>query len=119
MPRQINKLPEVTEIGQVDLNEWYPIYIACMRYSLDEGKHSSFIQSLTARINIRLPYQQLSGPLFRFPLPESTNLASVGPVTASPHVSLRMYVRHLVATGYDTPRILTAFFGDHWKVGIG
>ena len=36
-----------------------------------------------------------------------------------PFVTLTPYIRRLVATGFDFPRILHGFFGDDWKGGIG
>lgn len=34
-------------------------------------------------------------------------------------VALVPYVRRLVATGFDTPAVLHAFFGDDWSEGVG
>jgi hypothetical protein len=106
-----------TEWAPDDPNEWYPQYIACLRHFLDQGQRSVQVQSVAAFINIRLPCQRLSDPVW-----QSSSLQSVGPTSGpatSSYVSLRPYIRRLIVTGQDTPTVLHAFFGDDWVVGVG
>ncbi|KAL4918859.1 hypothetical protein BDW62DRAFT_200498 [Aspergillus aurantiobrunneus] len=100
---------------QVHLPDWYSRYTACLQHFLDQSQHSVPVQSLAAYINIRLPCQQLSNPVSRF---ATSSASSLGNGQAS-QVSLRHYIRRLVATGNDTPPVLEAFFGGDWADGIG
>ncbi|KAE8351324.1 hypothetical protein BDV28DRAFT_137310 [Aspergillus coremiiformis] len=107
------------EFSQVDLNEWYPRYWACMRHFLDQGQHSSNVQSLAAFINIRLPYQRVSAPVTQFSAtpPMVSSVETIH--QAHSLVSLRPFIRRLIVTGYDTPSVLQAFFGNDWQAGVG
>lgn len=115
----IEEPPVDTEFSQVDLNEWYPRYWACMQYFLDQGQHSSNVQSLAAFINIRLPFQRFSTPVTRFSMPQPMNRGVEEAQNAPSLVPLRPFIRRLIVTGYDTPSVLQAFFGNDWQAGVG
>ncbi|XHG09454.1 hypothetical protein AWENTII_012510 [Aspergillus wentii] len=110
-----------TEFVNVDLNAWYPHYTACLQHFLDHAQHSAPVQAVAAFINIRLPYQRPTDPVWRFsgaqPV-DSTSVIGAAP-TSSAYVSLRPYLRRLIVTGQDTPTVLHAFFGGDWVTGIG
>ncbi|PFH55020.1 hypothetical protein XA68_11037 [Ophiocordyceps unilateralis] len=86
--------------SQFDLFEWYPKYSTCLHFFVAEAQHSDSVKAVSAFVNIQLPFQQE---------------ASGG----GGHVALVPYVRRLVATGFDSPTVLQAFFGDSWPRGIG
>ncbi|KAI9055345.1 hypothetical protein LZ554_000304 [Drepanopeziza brunnea f. sp. 'monogermtubi'] len=102
---------------------WHPRYQVCMRYFLDHAQHSVPVQALADLMNIQLPFQKQPHPINRFetlpvrvayphePIP--------GPVPQARFVSLVSYIRRLVATGHDNPRVLHGFFGDEWQAGVG
>jgi hypothetical protein len=115
----IEEHPIDAEFSQVDLNEWYPRYWACMQHFLDQGQHLSSVQSLAAFINIRLPCQQFSAPVTRFSAPHPMDSNAEGTHNASSLVPLRPYIRRLIVTGNDTPSVLQAFFGNDWQAGVG
>ncbi|KAL4978257.1 hypothetical protein BDW66DRAFT_130635 [Aspergillus desertorum] len=94
------------------LPDWHSAYTACVQHFLDHAQHSDPVQSLAAYINIRLPCQRLSKPIARFDAIPAEN------GRASSQVSLRHYIRRLVATGNDTPAVLEAFFGADWVNGV-
>ncbi|KAJ1710812.1 hypothetical protein NYO67_7021 [Aspergillus flavus] len=108
--------PVDAEFSQVDLNEWYPRYWACMQHFLNQGQHSPQVQSLAAFVNIRLPYQRSTVPVIGFPAPHNMDSGVEGTYNAP---SLRPFIRRLIVTGYDTPSVLQAFFGDDWQAGVG
>ncbi|GAB1195813.1 hypothetical protein APSETT444_005078 [Aspergillus pseudonomiae] len=108
--------PVDAEFSQVDLNEWYPRYWACMQHFLSQGQHSPQVQSLAAFINIRLPYQRPAAPVNGLPTPQNIDPGVEGTYNAP---SLRPFIRRLIVTGYDTPSILQAFFGNDWQAGVG
>ncbi|KAB8201715.1 hypothetical protein BDV34DRAFT_216059 [Aspergillus parasiticus] len=108
--------PVDAEFSQVDLNEWYPRYWACMQHFLSQGQHSPQVQSLAAFVNIRLPYQRSTVPVIGFPAPQNMDSGVEGTYNAP---SLRPFIRRLIVTGYDTPSVLQAFFGDDWQAGVG
>ncbi|KAL5001172.1 hypothetical protein BDV10DRAFT_160782 [Aspergillus recurvatus] len=95
------------------LPDWHSAHTACVQHFLDHAQHSAPVQSLAAYINIRLPCQRPSKPIVRFDANPSEN------GQASSQVSLRHYIRRLVATGNDSPAILEAFFGADWVDGVG
>ncbi|KAL6235604.1 hypothetical protein BDW75DRAFT_209206 [Aspergillus navahoensis] len=95
------------------LPDWHSAYAACVQHFLDHAQHSAPVQSLAVYINIRLPCQRLSKPIVRFDGNPSEN------GQPSSRVSLRHYIRRLVATGNDTPVTLEAFFGAGWVNGVG
>ncbi|KKK11804.1 hypothetical protein ARAM_003061 [Aspergillus rambellii] len=97
------------EFFQVNLDAWYPRYLACLRHFLEEGQHTVAVQSLAAFVNIRLPYQRLPEPVNHF----------AGPSNGSSHLSLRPYIQRLIVTGNDMPAVLEAFFGGDWLAGVG
>ncbi|PYI33758.1 hypothetical protein BP00DRAFT_485295 [Aspergillus indologenus CBS 114.80] len=72
------------------LDTWYPQYLRCTQYFLEQGQFSPAVLSLAAFLNIRLPCQRL-----------------------------RRYIRRLVVTGHDSPEVLQAFFGAGWAGGVG
>ncbi|KAF7587336.1 hypothetical protein BBP40_007377 [Aspergillus hancockii] len=115
----IEEPPVEAEFSQVDLNEWHPRYWACLQHFLDQGQHSSSVQSLAAFINIRLPHQRFSAPVTRFPAPQPMDSGAEGTRTTPSLVPLRPYIRRLIVTGNDTPKILQAFFGSDWQAGVG
>ncbi|KAB8237062.1 uncharacterized protein BDW43DRAFT_266805 [Aspergillus alliaceus] len=115
----VEEPPVDTEFSQVDLNEWYPRYWACMQYFLDQGQHSSNVQSLAAFVNIRLPYQRFSTPVTRFSMPQPMNPGVEEAQNGPSLVPLRPFIRRLIVTGYDTPSVLQAFFGNDWQAGVG
>lgn len=85
--------------SQFDIFEWYPSYQTCLNFFVSNAQHSNPVQAVAAFVNIKLPVQR----------PASE---------ASAHVALVPYVRRLVATGFDSPTVLQAFFGDSWPDGI-
>ena len=108
--------PVEAEFSQVDLNEWYPQYWACMQHFLSQGQYSPQVQALAAFVNIRLPYQRSTTPVIGFPAPQNMVSGEEGTYNAP---SLRPFIRRLIVTGYDTPSVLQAFFGDDWQAGVG
>lgn len=125
-----------------DLFDWYSSYQDCQRYFLDHAQHSGPVQSLSAFLNIRLPFQRYPDPVLNSssasqisPSSSSSAAAAAGqqqqqqqqplssssPSTSSapPSVSLIPYIRRLVATGMDFPGVLQGFFGENWGSGIG
>ncbi|KAL4765632.1 uncharacterized protein BDW70DRAFT_128133 [Aspergillus foveolatus] len=95
------------------LPDWHSAYTACVQHFVNHAQHSAAVQSLAAYINIRLPCQRLSKPIARFDVHSSET------AQASSQVSVRHYIRRLVATGNDTPAILEIFFGAQWVNGVG
>ncbi|PYH47853.1 uncharacterized protein BP01DRAFT_372031 [Aspergillus saccharolyticus JOP 1030-1] len=87
------------ESAPVDLDSWYPQYLRCTQYFLEQGQFSPAVQSLAAFLNIRLPCQRSPDP--------------------AAHVLLRRYIRRLVVTAHDSPEVLEAFFGAEWTGGVG
>jgi hypothetical protein len=85
------------DLSHVDLNDWYPRYLNCVRFFLSHSQHTPTVQALAAFLNIRLPG---------------------APVDATT-VSARRYIRRLIVTGQDTPSNLRLFFGDDWAAGVG
>jgi hypothetical protein len=84
-----------------------------VQHFVNHAQHSAAVQSLAAYINIRLPCQRLSKPIARFDVDFSEN------AQAFSQVSVRHYIRRLVATGNDAPAILEIFFGAEWVNGVG
>lgn len=113
---------------QFDILSWYPKYQSCQRFFLDHAQHDTLVQAFAAFINIHLPFQRHSDPVFsssgaktREEQRETREMLSPAP-EASPQtcaVSLIPYIRRLVVTGMDAPQILHGFFGDDWATGIG
>ncbi|RDL32051.1 Uncharacterized protein BP5553_09453 [Venustampulla echinocandica] len=118
---------------EFDIFNWYSHFQSCHRYFLDVAQHTHQVQALAAFINIQLPYQK-----HPFPITSSATASPhlSGPETGrhqrQPHhfsgsdsaghpqaVSLVPYIRRLVATGHDLPRVLCGYFGDNWREGIG
>ncbi|RAH83819.1 hypothetical protein BO86DRAFT_298930, partial [Aspergillus japonicus CBS 114.51] len=81
------------------LDTWYPQYLRCTQYFLEQGQFSPAVLSLAAFLNI----------------PTATATATA----AAAHVQLRRYIRRLVVTGHDSPEVLQAFFGAGWAGGVG
>ncbi|RAK74065.1 uncharacterized protein BO72DRAFT_450972 [Aspergillus fijiensis CBS 313.89] len=109
--------PSSTPIDLLDT--WYPQYLRCTQYFLEQGQFSPAVLSLAAFLNIRLPCQ-------RGERQESSSFSSSdagGPAAAAAaaaaHVQLRRYVRRLVVTAHDSPEVLQAFFGAEWAGGVG
>ncbi|PHH64895.1 hypothetical protein CDD81_3752 [Ophiocordyceps australis] len=112
---------------QVDIFTWHPKYQSCLRFFLDRAQHSASVQTIATYINIRLPWQkpasQTPSSARRTPPLSSTSssaTASSAAITDGGNFEpLVVYVRRLVATGFDTPAMLHAFFGDDWAEGMG
>ncbi|KAJ5903889.1 hypothetical protein N7504_006272 [Penicillium tannophilum] len=94
------------EFGRVDPTGWYPHYKNCLHYFLECSQHVPTVQSVAAFINIRLPYQRAS----------EAGLSTQQP---PPYISLRPYVRRLIATAQDCVITMHAFFGPDWEAGVG
>ena len=77
-----------------------------MGYFIEHAQYQAPVQSITAIMNIKLPFQKC-------PNLHQNGHQPVSYITAIP------YVRRLVATGYDHPDVLHMLFGDHWEIGIG
>lgn len=119
--------------SEIDLLTWNAHFQHCHRYFLDVAQHTPHVQALAAFINIQLPYQKQPFPVTS----SATPFLSVGGPETGGHpgqshhfsgsdnaghpqgVSLIPYIRRLVATGHDVPRILSRYFGDNWREGIG
>ncbi|KAE8556389.1 hypothetical protein EYB25_001090 [Talaromyces marneffei] len=116
-----------SEDANFDIFEWYPRYQSCQRYFVDHAQHSVPVQALSAFLNIQLPFQKQSYPVFNSSTPAAGTVPSAANQTVlgslSSHavssVSLIPYIRRLVATGMDFPGVLHGFFGDDWTAGIG
>ncbi|RDA89937.1 hypothetical protein CP533_3300 [Ophiocordyceps camponoti-saundersi (nom. inval.)] len=87
------------------IRDWYPRYQTSLSWFVLRGQLSDRVKAVAALINIKLPWQQKD--------PEVE-----GPYRQG-HVTLVPYIRRLVATGYDFPWILQAFFGESYAEGIG
>ncbi|PLB52630.1 hypothetical protein P170DRAFT_453943 [Aspergillus steynii IBT 23096] len=107
--------PTSPEYAQIDVNDWYPRYLGCMRHFLDHAQHSLAVQSLAAFINIRLPCQRLRDPIVGMSGPQQEQQEQQQPPD---QVCLRSYLRRLIVTGNDTPATLQAFFGAEWQAGL-
>ncbi|OJJ84378.1 uncharacterized protein ASPGLDRAFT_47260 [Aspergillus glaucus CBS 516.65] len=107
LPVRMEEAP-AAEPARVDPTEWYPHYLICLRHFLDHAQHTLPVQSLATFINIRLPCQRSSYPVFQFTQSE----------ISAASVSLTPYIRRLIVTGNDTPSVLQAFFGNGWEAGI-
>ncbi|KAI9793532.1 MAG: hypothetical protein M1816_007965 [Peltula sp. TS41687] len=103
-----------------DVFEWYPAYQSCQKYFLDVAQNSEPVQAVAAFVNIWLPNQRETNPIASF---HDSFPPLVGPPRpGAPRqccVSLFPYIRRLVATGMDKPKVLHGFFGDNWTKGIG
>lgn len=104
------------DFASVNPHEWHPHYMACLQYFVDQSQHSPMVISVAAFLNIRLPCQHLSNPVFRLSNAQA-NRQQASP--SASFVSLRPYVRRLIVTGHDSPSILCAFFGENWQAGVG
>ncbi|CAI4210444.1 unnamed protein product [Parascedosporium putredinis] len=116
---------------QFDLFDWYPKFQSCMRYFLDEAQYTGPVQVVASFINIQLPFQNSTHPVFSSKptvgpsaSPSTSRPPSLGPVAGnrpivSASVALIPYIRRLVATGFDFPAVLHGFFGDDWAMGVG
>ncbi|CAG8082975.1 unnamed protein product, partial [Penicillium nalgiovense] len=94
-----------SEFLRVHPTGWYPHYKNCVQYFVEHGQHTQTVQSVAAFVNIRLPCQRPQG------------IAVHG--EAAPFVSLRPYIRRLIATAQDSSIAMRAFFGDDWAAGVG
>lgn len=54
----------LTGDSSFDVLDWHPAYQSCQRYFLDYAQHEPGTQALCALINIKLPHQWLSMPVF-------------------------------------------------------
>ncbi|KAF9892828.1 hypothetical protein FE257_000417 [Aspergillus nanangensis] len=104
------------EIYHPNLHTWHPQYMECVRFFLDHGQHTVPVQSLSAFINLRLPYQRVENPVVRS---STSTITTTTTTNTTPPISLRMYVRRLIVTAHDTPLVLSAFFGPNWQAGVG
>jgi len=130
--------PSCNNNADFDILEWHPAYQSCQKYFLDHAQHEPGTQALCALINIRLPFQWSSNPVFSSdPSSQNPNQPGQSPFNfnafsrqaqSPPHrnghpqppvfVSLVPYVRRLVITGFDKGGILHGLFGDAWQGGI-
>jgi hypothetical protein len=117
-----------------DILEWFPYYQKCQQVFINHSQHHPGVQALCAFMNILLPYQWHSHPVYSMntptPGPGPARAGQSHPSSAYPgstslpqapaqFVSLIHYLRRLIVTGFDTPEILTGFFGDDWQQGLG
>ncbi|EKD12449.1 uncharacterized protein L3040_001062 [Drepanopeziza brunnea f. sp. 'multigermtubi'] len=122
-PRQSPLSPPPRPPPEFEIYIWHPRYQMCMRYFLDHAQHSIPVQALADLMNIQLPFQMHPHPINRFEtLPVGgahPHERMPGPERHARFVSLVSYIRRLVATGHDNPRVLHGFFGDEWQAGVG
>lgn len=78
----------------------------CLVSFLEHAQHSSDVQIIAEFINMRMPFQK-------------TLSASARASRTSSVETLIPYIRRLIATGFDSPKILHNFFGSDWSDGIG
>jgi hypothetical protein len=103
---------------------WYPKHQSCQRYFIDKAQHLPEVQAFASFINILLPYQRQSNPIYRNSGQRDSGTShdwaqSPARSSATPTVSLVPYIRRLVVCGMDIPPILQGFFGNDWAAGIG
>lgn len=108
--------PLYADTVKVNPSEWFPVYQSCVQHFVDVAQHAPKAQSLAALINIRLPCQQDTAPIFQYAEPTSSNNNIEN---RSGSVSLIAYIRRLVVTATDTPAIMQELFGDNWFAGVG
>ncbi|KAF2204757.1 hypothetical protein GQ43DRAFT_437638 [Delitschia confertaspora ATCC 74209] len=125
-------LPRPDE-SSFDTLEWHPYYQSCQRYFLDYGQHNPATQAVTAIMNIRLPFQWDVNPLMSSvaQVPPSSGPSAYnhpgpwhrsGPVQGQQTlawVSLIPYIRRLIVSGFDTEGMMSGFFGEDWRPGVG
>jgi hypothetical protein len=101
--------------------EWYPVYQRCVRHFLNVAQHAPVTQSLAAFINILLPCQKAYDPILQFTDPSDSHESDYGSTShlRSGAVSLVPYIRRLVVTATDSPRVLQELFGEDWFEGVG
>ncbi|PKS10768.1 hypothetical protein jhhlp_002525 [Lomentospora prolificans] len=116
---------------QFDLFDWYPKFQSCVRYFLDEAQYTGPVQVVASFINIQLPFQHPSHPVFSSKptvgppaSPSTARPPALGPAPGNrpvigASVALIPYIRRLVVTGFDFPAVLHGFFGDDWAEGVG
>lgn len=75
-PTQFSTAPMTTS-PEFDILDWHPAYQSCQRYFLDHAQHEPGTQALCALVNIRLPFQWHTNPLF------SSSQAAVSPSASS------------------------------------
>ncbi|EPS26714.1 hypothetical protein PDE_01652 [Penicillium oxalicum 114-2] len=100
--------------NHLDTTGWYSHYNHCVQYFVDTSQHTPTVQAIASFVNIRLPCQR---PEARSQDSQSSSPAGQQP--SSIQISLRPYVRRLIATAQDTPLIMGAFFGPDWPAGVG
>lgn len=105
---------------QFDVFEWYPVYQSCQKFFLDHAQNQQPVQAVAAFINISLPNQRDPHPIPSFADSLPPQLGPLRPGSSRQScVSLYPYIRRLVATGMDNPKVLHGFFGDDWQKGVG
>lgn len=130
-----NPSASISMSGQFDIFEWHPAYQSCQKYFLDHAQHENSVQAVAALININLPFQWSSDPVFSFAATSSraqspsVQFNAYARQTLSPSsprrsatnnwVSLIPFIRRLIITGFDREAVLHGFFGDDWRKGIG
>ncbi|KAF7955048.1 uncharacterized protein EAE97_000307 [Botrytis byssoidea] len=110
-----------------DTVNWYRHYLQCHHYFLDQAQHDFYVQAVAAFINVQLPYQKQPYPVHRASAAWSLKNLSDRQQEEEPHpppgypqsVSLIPYIRRLIVTGHDDPRIMGTWFGANWVQGIG
>jgi hypothetical protein len=130
----LQPLPQI-EPGKTpfDIAEWYPAFQSCQRYFLDHAQYERPVRVLAAFMNIQLPYQKQPHPVVSSadssprpvglqdtqmrPSPSYSNMSNSAAHPA--WVSLTPYIRRMVATGQDDPKVLFGFFGEDWVKGVG
>ncbi|KAH8587514.1 hypothetical protein B0O99DRAFT_460396, partial [Bisporella sp. PMI_857] len=111
----------------LEISDWFPHFQSCHCYFLDHAQHSELVQAVAALINIALPFQKQPYPVLGSSSASSSSHSShSGSVFSflrtskgSAFVSLTLYLRRLIVTGFDTAPMLHSFFGDSWRAGIG
>lgn len=101
------------DFATINPHDWHPHYMACLQYFVDQSQHSTPVQSVAAFLNIRLPCQYSSNPVFRL---SDAQAKAQAPVS---FISLRPYIRRLIVTGHDSPLVLSTLFGENWQAGVG
>lgn len=113
--------------GGFDTVNWYRHYIQCHEYFLDQAQHDFYVQAVAAFINIQLPYQRQPYPVNRASVAWSKGNLENRPQNEDERyppgypqpVSLLPYLKRLIVTGHDDPRILGLWFGANWRQGVG
>ncbi|KAB8698128.1 hypothetical protein FH972_026378 [Carpinus fangiana] len=103
--------------AEFDILDWFPAYESCRKFFLDHAQHTYQSRALAAMINIQLPAQ------WKEPVGSSQPSTPRSPGHAQSRdaagVSLHIFVRRLVVTGFDKDGVMHGLFGDDWHKGVG